>query len=303
MAKSKNVRFDYFKVYARSFNEQKNIMEDKPASLVNILDAAKNIAVKERIIVVGDDIARLQSITYNNDMWEMHFIRIRKNGYPVKAHDNGSIGYFKDVTDEEGFGEEVSALYDPKTHVVMIRRNMFSLSPSAIASFFTSITNVPGYSFYFKPLVHPKALSLMKKEYLVKSAVVSIADIKNAAPKTKATLGKIITKADEINESTNFSFKISLNQKGSKKKSNIPIYEELMELSQDDNVTGLDVTTKANADANVEYLDLIEHKLVDYHRFSEKDFDVRFKNVVHKTVISEMHRLYRTRKNDIKIFK
>ncbi|WP_102707003.1 DUF6731 family protein [Terribacillus saccharophilus] len=303
MAKSKNVRFDYFKVYSRSFNEEKNVMEDKPANLKDILETASQIEVKKRIIVVGDDVARLQSIDFNNNMYELHFIRIRKNGYPVKAHDDGSIGYFQDVTDEEGFGEEVSALYDPKNHIVMIRRNMFSLSPSAIASFFTSITNVPGYSYYFRPLVHPKALSLMKKDHLVKSAVVNIADIKNAAPQTKATVGKIITKADEIHESVNFSFKISLNPKGSKKKSRIPIYEELMALSQDDNVVGLDVTTKANEDASVEYLDLIEQKLVDFHRFSEKDFDLHFKNVVHKTVISQMHRLYRTRENDLKIYK
>ncbi|MFC0525790.1 DUF6731 family protein [Pontibacillus salicampi] len=296
----KNVRFDYFKVWSDYFNETTNMMEQSLTDLTEAIKAAQSIDVSRRILVVGDDVARLQNIKFNNNKWELHFMRIRKQGFPVRTKDDGTVNFFDDMEDDEGLGEEVSALYDPQTHVIMIRRNMFSLSPSAIANFFTTIVGGPGFSIYFKPLVHPRAMELIQNDHLIRGATVYVSDVKNAKSRTKFSLGRLTNKTEDINESVNYSIKISLNQKGSKKNSNIPIYEELQELEEDANVESIEVRTKANEDAKVEYVDLVKHRLTDFNVFTDRDFDNNFRNIVHETVIAKMQQLYRTRVDEIK---
>lgn len=296
---AKSVRFDYFKVYCRSLNQERDVMEEKLCNLNDVLKTTQEIPTSQRIITVGNDTARLQSIKFNNNKWEMHFLRIRKDNFPVKAHDNGDINYFTDLEDEEGFGEEVSALFDPTNCAIMIRRNMHSLSPSAISDYFTEVINEPGYTVFFKPLVHPRALELIKRDHLIRSAEVAVADVKNSSERTKRSLGSIISSANYINESVNIIFKIGLEQKGSRKFSRIPIYEELEGFTNDENVKKVHVRLKADEDAKTESVDLIKHRLVDYHLFSDTDINPESRNILHSTVISQMQYLYRIRKNDI----
>lgn len=249
---AKSVRFDYFKVYARSFNQERNIMEEGLCDLTDSIRQAQGIDISQRVFYLGNDQARLQSITENNNMWELHFLRIRKDNFPLKTHDDGSVRFFDDLTDEEGFGEEVSVLYNPQNMTIMVRRNIHSLSPSAIANYFTSIINVPGFTVFFKPLVHPRALELIRQDHLIRGAEISVADVKNATPRTKLSLGRLVNSADDIDESVNVVFKIGLEQKGSKKYSRIPIFEELEGFANDENVTKAEVRMKADEDAKVE---------------------------------------------------
>lgn len=274
-------------------------MEDVLCDLTYTLIQAQEIDTAERVFNVGNDYARLQSIEQNNKMWELHFLRIRKDNFPLKVHDNGQVYYFNDLTDEEGFGEEVSALYDPENQTIMIRRNRDSLSPSAIANYFTTLINRPSFTVYFKPLVHPRALELLKKDHLIRGAEVTIADIKNAGTKTKKSLGNLIKPVEDIQESVNIHFKISLEQKGSKKGSKLPIYDELVSFASDEHVTKAEIRIKANEDARVETVDLIKNRLVDYHLFSDEDINPDSRNILHETVISVMHQLYRKRVNEI----
>ncbi|MCM3454418.1 hypothetical protein M3685_10725 [Heyndrickxia oleronia] len=296
---AKRVRFDYFKVYARSFNEEDNVMEEGLCNISEIISQSREIEVTRRVFSVGDDQARLQNITYNNNKWEMHFLRIRKDNFPLRTHDNGDFGFFDDLTDEEGFGEEVSALYDPENMTIMIRRNSHSLSPSSISDFFTTLINRPGFTVFFKPLVHPRAIELLRREHLIRGAEVAIADVKNASQRTKRSLGNVIRSTEEMDESVNIIFKIGLEPKGSKKSSRIPIYEELEAFANDEKVKKVEVRMKPDEDSKVETVDLIKNRLFDYHLFSDEDINIESRNILHETVISRMHQLYRVRLNDI----
>ncbi|KXH86786.1 DUF6731 family protein [Sporosarcina sp. HYO08] len=293
------IRFDYFKVYARQYNQENNVMNEGICDLTNVLTQARAIPTRERVYRVGNDQARLQDIQQKNNKWEMHFVRIRKDGFPIKTNDDGTFGFFDDLSEDEGFGEEVSVLYDPNNCVIMIRRNMYSLSPSAIANYFTDVVNEPGFTVFFKPLVHPKAMELLKRDHLIRGAEVSIADIKNALPTTKKSLGQIISGANDMNESVGITFKISIQPKGSKKSSRLPVYEELEDMAGDPNVSKIEVRKKANEDAKVETVDLIQHRLYDFHNFSGNDISPKSRNILHITVVNRMQILYRTRINDI----
>lgn len=296
---AKAIRFDYFKVYARQYNQEKDLVEDGICDLTSVLTQIQEIPTKDRIYRVGGDHARLQDIRMQNDKWEMHFVRIRKNGFPIKTNDDGTYGFLDDLGEDEGLGEEVSVLYDPSNHIIMVRRNMHSLSPSAIANYLTDVVNEPGFTVYFRPLVHPKAVELLKKEHLIRGALVSIADVKGAASATKRSLGQIISQVDEMNESVGITFKIGIQRKGSKKNSRLPVYEELMAIANDPNVTKLEVRKKADEDAKSETVDLIRHRLLDYYNFSDNDISPISRNILHATVISRMCKLYASRVDDI----
>ncbi|UFT98108.1 hypothetical protein KO561_12940 [Radiobacillus kanasensis] len=296
---AKAIGFDYFKVYARQFNEERNVMEERICDLSNALTQVQEIPTRNRVYRLGNDQARLQSVGMNNNKWELHFIRIRKDGFPVKTNDDGTYGYFDDLDEAEGFGEEVSVLYDPENCVIMIRRNMHSLSPSAISNYFTDVVNQPGFTIFFKPLVHPQAIQLLTRDHLIRSADVSVADIKNSNETTRRALGRIVNRTDDINESVSISYKISIQQKGSKKNSRLPVYEELEQLAADPNVTKVEVRQKADEDARTETVDLIRHRLKDYSNFSETDISPESRNILHSTVISRMHQLYRSRIEEI----
>ncbi|TWM30086.1 hypothetical protein CHCC14821_1634 [Bacillus paralicheniformis] len=295
----KKIKFDYFKVYARSYDQEKEVMEEKLCDLGKVIEEAQQIDVAKRVFSTGTDLARLQNIVSNDNKWEMHFIRIRKVDFPLKAHDNGHIGYFDDLDEAEGFGEELSALYDPSNTVIMLRRNKHSLSPSSIANFFTSLINEVGLTVIFKPLIHPDSLKLLKKDHLIRSAEIAVADVKNASEKTKKSLGSIISKPEEINEPVYINFKIALAQKGSRKQSRIPIYEDIMNVATDPNADKIDIKYKEDEDAKVEQVDLIENRLFDFHTFTKADINPESRNILHQTIIQRMHLLYRKRIDEI----
>lgn len=296
---AKAIRFDYFKVYARQYNEERAVMEERVCELTDVLTEVEGIHARERVYRVGGDQARLQNVQQTNNKWEMHFVRIRKDGFPIKTNDDGTFGFFDDLGDDEGFGEEVSALYDPENRVIMIRRNMHSLSPSAIANYFTDVVNEPGFTIFFKPLVHPRAIELLKRDHLIRGAEVSVADVKNATHTTKRSLGQIISGVDEMNESVGVTFKVSIQPKGSKKNSRLPVYEELEAMASDPNVSKIEVRKKADEDAKVETVDLIQHRLFSFHNFSDNDISPESRNILHSTVVNRMQILYRTKLEDI----
>lgn len=296
---AKNVRFDYFKVYALQFNEETDRMEEGLCNLSNALSKAQEMKTSQRVFGIGNDLARLQEINFNNNKWEMHFLRIRKDNFPIRAHDNGSIDFFTDLSEEEGFGEEVSAIFDPSNFVIMIRRNVHSLSPQVISSYFTKLINTIGLTILFKPMIHPGSLALLQSDHLIRSAEIAVADVKSASPRTKRALGTIVGSTEDMNETVNIVFKIGLEQKGSRKSSKLPIYEEIAAFAQDDNIKKAIVKVKADEDAKVETFDLLKNRLVDYELFSDADIDKESRTIRHATIISRMHQTYRIRLNDI----
>jgi hypothetical protein len=296
---SRAIRFDYYKVFARQYNQDRNVMEENHCDLTQVLTHVQAIPTRERVYRVGSDQARLQELEQNHEKWEMHFVRIRKDGFPIKTNDDGTYGFFDDLGEDEGFGEEVSAIYDPTNRVIMIRRNRHSLSPSAIANYFTDVLNDPMYTIFFKPLVHPRAIELLKRDHLIRGAEVSVADIKNATPSTRRSLGQIINGTTDMNEAVGVTFKISIQQKGSNKNSRLPVYEELEVMASDPNVQKIEVRRKADEDSKVEKVDLIQHRLSEYSSFTRGDISPTSRNILHTTVINRMHDLFMERIEEI----
>lgn len=296
---SRAVRFDYFKVYLKRLDETTNTYITELCDLHDMLQDLEESDIELRSFEVNGEGARIQAIDYIDDLWRMHLLRIRKGNFPLRARDNGEINYFDDFGEDEGFGEEASALYDGETGVIMIRRNMHSLAPSALSTYLTSLIAEPGAVITFAPLVHPASRTLLRNDNLIRGAEVTIADVKNASERTKRSLGQFLRGIDDIEESVTVSFKIGLAQRGSRKDSELPIHEQLATFADEPNAVSVSVRQKADEDARVEYIDLINNRLYEYHSFSHTDINTQSRNILHKTVIDRMLHLYRDRKAEI----
>jgi len=83
---TKNVTFEYYRVYTRIYNKEKNSAGDRIlCDLTPILEKAKNTEINERNYQVNGEESRLQCIEkdeLNNKIWKMSFIRMRENVIP-----------------------------------------------------------------------------------------------------------------------------------------------------------------------------------------------------------------------------
>ena len=82
----KKVRFEYFRVYAKIYNEETStVSEDVVFDIAPILEKAYQLSADERTYQVNGEESRLQSIerdALNEKIWKMSFIRMRENIIP-----------------------------------------------------------------------------------------------------------------------------------------------------------------------------------------------------------------------------
>ncbi len=83
---TKNVTFEYYRVYTRIYNKDNNSSGNRIlCDITPILDKAQNTEVNERNYQVNGEEARLQCIEkdkLNSKIWNMSFIRMRENVIP-----------------------------------------------------------------------------------------------------------------------------------------------------------------------------------------------------------------------------
>lgn len=83
---TKNVTFEYYRVYTRIYNKDNNSSGDRIlCDITPILDKAQNTEVNERNYQINGEEARLQCIEkdkLNPKIWKMSFIRMRENVIP-----------------------------------------------------------------------------------------------------------------------------------------------------------------------------------------------------------------------------
>lgn len=83
---TKNVTFEYYRVYTRIFNRDNNSSGDSVlCDITPILEKAKNTEINKRNYQVNGEEARLQCIEKdetNIKLWKMSFIRMRENVIP-----------------------------------------------------------------------------------------------------------------------------------------------------------------------------------------------------------------------------
>ena len=84
---TKNVVFEYYRVYCREYNKDTNLAASESilCDITPILEKAQSIDVTARSYQVNGEESRLQCVDrnkINSNIWNMSFIRMRENVIP-----------------------------------------------------------------------------------------------------------------------------------------------------------------------------------------------------------------------------
>lgn len=299
----KNIRFDYYQVCCKQLNEREELVFPL-YDLTPILEEAQQIDVSDRMYQYRGEEARLQKVDKlriqvgrrQKDIWELQFLRIRKNVLPGIASDDGSFDPL-DLDDDEGIGEEVSVLYDRQHSIIFIQRNRNSLSPTGIEEYFNEV--MEGQGIIFKPIILPDDyLRLTDSDYF-RTITISFADIRMTEENENSSMSQIVQAVEQF-QGVNAEIKITLGPKGKKGQSlsREEILKSISQFRDRSDVTKFKVSRKEHEDARVEVCDLIEQRLIDFSAFTYS----REEPIVHDRVFEKMLELYLGRLRELDRF-
>lgn len=144
--------------------------------LDHLLEQVEGLDLGSRLRRVGDfdmrleHIARPHSAGNTSDFWMMDFVKLRYEHGPGKAGRGTPIQGF-DMDDDQGFGEETAALYDPATKYLVLQYNHNGVREGKIKEYFSQLVhdpeNIAHYQFRVK-LDESSEVKLAKKQYIAK---------------------------------------------------------------------------------------------------------------------------------------
>jgi hypothetical protein len=293
--KSKDIRFDYFQVIAREYDEDNDIVNEKLFNLDKVLTAAVKADVCDRVFKHYDDEARLQVVEQKKykikPLWKLQFLRIRKSYVPGIATDEGDFDPL-DLEENEGVGEDVTVIYDNLLCVMLVQRNRDGLSPSGIADYFNNVLGKPGL-LVLKPILLPDEYMKMSKDNIFRSVHISFADLKTDSIPTSGSLSKILGGIGDY-KAISVDLTLSLGRRGKKAQSLSvdQVLNTIDVLKDNPEVTKLEIKKKENEDCKVETFDLVEERLHELAAFTYS----REKPIQHEDVYKKMARMYFDRK-------
>ncbi|MBX4145953.1 DUF6731 family protein [Paenibacillus lautus] len=289
MAKAKKVGFNFFKPYIRT---------DKGDEIINlkpVLDLVKEKYEVEKgkpdetkgewkyVYDYKGEPARLSDITVDPGNGFYHLIFERLDyvvpKYTTLHGDSKAI----ELEDDEYIGREVSVLYDPENHILMIQRNKDSLGPAGIEIFLRTLLIKSETVKNFELVIITD--STAKKRAFNQTAYRKF-QLKITGAAADGLVEKLRGRKVEGIDSVEITFSTS-----SKKQDKLEddfsksILEEYVE---NNDVQKFKIRARQEEDSIIEPIDLIDHKLLAYTVFRfDKD---RSLNPV--SVFEEMTRIY-----------
>lgn len=222
-------------------------------------------SLRERIRLINQVELRAESIAQQDGLWLMDFVRIRTSHGPGKVGRDSEVEGFE-FEEEEGFGEETAALYDPTTGYILIQYNHFGVRAGAIADYFSAYDGTENNLYTFKPKydedVERRLLNhgiTRKISFCLDVTRMSEQDRQRGRPLSEAIDYGRQNGADKI--------KVEISVQGERNRSlaqgaldGLAALRSILGQNPDA-VTKLEVSGKENQDSVTEVLDLIAHRL------------------------------------------
>ncbi|EUJ43393.1 DUF6731 family protein [Listeria riparia] len=136
-AKKRLVNFDFFRVCVIDGSDEAEKLYD----LVELLNHLNNLEPNEKIIYYQEERARMNTITMHQDkpygLFQFNLCRLREDGPGITSIISSELSNIR-LEENEYIAEDINILYDDELHVLMVQRNMHSLSPSGLEAYFQS---------------------------------------------------------------------------------------------------------------------------------------------------------------------
>lgn len=137
--------------------------------------------------------------SYN--LWFLRFMRQRTNDVPSLSGKNVP-SEFMELEDDQFVSEDVTCLYDPENHVLMVQKNSHSVSPIGIEEYF-NCTTPPELVVYLRKVVATDSFKKVRNAKKCRKIVVRFADVRTSQERNlfgglKSSIGKMIKGMDEV---------------------------------------------------------------------------------------------------------
>lgn len=181
----KRIRFDFYQVYLHKKGGR--IKDDSLFDLDDWIELISNVSkLAERNVGYNGDIVRCDNVYVDhpdkNPLTIFHFTKLRSGTAPAIA--NLNLPDLSDVSlkSDEYIAEDVSGLYDSSSHVVMLQKNIFSLSATAISNYMSYFwQKQEGHEqdiIEFRPVIRKDAFRSSLKANAFKELIVKTANLK-----------------------------------------------------------------------------------------------------------------------------
>lgn len=291
MSKIKVVKFDYVRVYSCVYDiENRKKKLHQPFKLEDLLNLGLNKDISERTATYYGEKVILQTIEHDQDIWKLQFVKQRAAELPGIIKESTNEFKKLDLDDDEYIGEEVSALYDEKTNVLMIQRNRNALGTIGIQKFFNNTLKDKDNVIELKPVPFTNNVKELKNMKLRKLEV-SFADVKKDTDNENSSLINLIIGSKKM-QSLNTKVSFSVGRGGSDKSLVAEEIEEFINLTKDDGFNKIHLEYKPEEDAPLEIVELINGILVD-----DMKMEYSKENAIdYKRVIEAMTLIFRERR-------
>lgn len=165
-------------------------------NLLNWIDQMLELELEQRIRPYKGDNIRLEEAFYNRtyEMWFLRFMRLRTNDIPSFSG-MATPSEFMDLNDDQYVSEDVSCLYDPTYDVLMIQKNMHSITPVGVKYYLNS--TIEDELIDLKRIVSFDSFDRVGRAERCRTVSVRIADVEGVLEegnlgRFRSTIGRVL---------------------------------------------------------------------------------------------------------------
>ncbi|EAH1794634.1 hypothetical protein D4329_14465, partial [Listeria monocytogenes] len=135
--KKRLVNFDFFRVCV--FEDEKN---HKLYDMLSLLNYINKLKLEDRNLIIQGEQARLSKIILHQDkpyeLFQLNLCRLREDTPAIATTISSELSNIP-LEENEYIAEDINILYDNGHHVLMVQRNIHSLSASGLQVYFQNM--------------------------------------------------------------------------------------------------------------------------------------------------------------------
>jgi hypothetical protein len=293
----RKIKFEYYRVGSRH-KDDPSIAKDRLFDLRRWILKANKKSLEARTFDYKQERSRLEEAGFDQDVnqWYLHFSRLRDSLLPSKAKVTSKVEPFT-LEEDEFLGEEVTALYDEDSHVLMVQRNRYSLGHTGLEEYLNLIwDSEDDETIFLRPIFATDTVDRAKKGDQYRRISLRFADLDSHELKQGSKSG-IKSFIESMRNYGAINGEITLTVGHSREKSLDP---ETVSDSIDDVLLNKGLISKAevsvkNEDEAMEIVDLFEEVAHSY-----KYFEIpRRTTLLHEQIFFEMGEIYKESRSRI----
>lgn len=264
---TRKIKFNYYSLCYRNAQAMPSD-RDMDFDLEVLIDNVRNRTLEDLTFDYYQEKARLDKFWYNAQRryWFLNFTKLRETNIPSKARINTASEAIE-LDEDEYISEECNAIYDCGLRVLMLQRNIHSVSVSGIADYLNQILGRNDIVLYLRPIVGRGMLNKVRNARIYRKINIRFADIctRNLEAAPHSTLRKIYESLRGFN-GYNAEIIISMNNNDRTNSLCADTVSETLEDIERNRpiITKAIASIKDTDDTRVEVIDLFDELMHDY---------------------------------------